>query len=155
MEPKRLTDDELRDIRARAELFKPSDLSDYKLIELYDWAHTQFIVQKLAGYTHVGMVVDELQGRRRMAADIPALLAHADALAAENARLRGERRVMHDVLLTLVSHIHMRAHPSNRTKWVCPYCKGTHKSLTALEEGEGHTENCPYAAARALLEGGA
>lgn len=94
--------------------------------------------------------------------DIPALLAHAsalaadrDALAAENARLRGERRVMHDVLLTLVSHIHMRAHPSNRTKWVCPYCKGTHKSLTALEEGEGHTENCPYAAARALLEGGA
>ena len=40
MEPKRLTDDDLRAIRARAELFKPSDLSDYKLIELYDWAHT-------------------------------------------------------------------------------------------------------------------
>lgn len=92
---------------------------------------------------------------RRFLEAARALLDHSDALAAENARLRGERRVMHDVLLTLVSHIHMRAHPSNRTKWVCPYCKGTHKSLTALEEGEGHTENCPYAAARALLEGGA
>ena len=90
-----------------------------------------------------------------LAADIPALLVHIRAQDAANARLREERRVMHDVLLTLVSHIHMRAHPSNRTKWVCPYCKGTHKSLTALEEGEGHTENCPYAAARALLEGGA
>ena len=77
----------------------------------------------------------------------------ADALAAENVRLREERRALHDALLTLVSHIHMRAHPSNRTKWVCPYCKGTHKSLTALEEGEGHTESCPYAAARRVLDG--
>jgi len=64
-----------------------------------------------------------------------------------------ERRVLHDALLTLVSHIHMRAHPSNRAKWICPYCKGTHSSLTALEEGEGHMENFPYAAAQQVLKG--
>ena len=125
----KLTDDELRAVRARVEAYE----------------------RKLDGHWLASNM--ELEGMG-LAREVPRLLAHADALAAEVARLRGDRRAMHDALLTLVSHIHMRAHPSNRMKWVCPYCKGTHKSLTALEEGEGHTESCPYAAARRALEGG-
>jgi hypothetical protein len=156
MEPKRLTDDELAAIRARAEAATPGRWNrPYDaLIDMQ--LEARLVVGNVAGY-EIAICENRADAEfiAHARADIPALLAHADALAAENARLRGERRVMHDVLLTLVSHIHMRAHPSNRTKWVCPYCKGTHKSLTALEEGEGHTENCPYAAARALLEGGA
>jgi hypothetical protein len=146
MEPKRLTDDDLRAIRARAELFKPSDLSDYKLIELHDWAHTQFIVQKLAGYTHVGMVVDELQGRRRMAADIPALLAHADALAARVADLEAALRKVCEAAV----YVQVGAYTGDVSQ-LCIVCDTETEGDGALH----HAPGCPVAAALALLEGGA
>lgn len=104
MEPKRLTDDDLRAIRARMEAATPGpwtvehemkydvNESTAYLSELH-LAGKQETVKIYCGPGHAAPQVYDLVFLAYARADIPALLAHADALAAEVARLREEREL--------------------------------------------------------------
>jgi len=109
----RLTDDDLRAIRARVEA----------------WRKNQSLW---------GPVETELTRDIMVNLDIPALLAHADALAAENARLR---EALGDIIEGASKYDYGE-------KGGYPYCALCDETYGA------HAPDCPIAAARRALEGG-
>ena len=108
MEPKRLTDADLRAIRARVEaVVRGNDerweWREDELLALWDDDHCQPVLNDSPEYGPRLPADAEFIAHAR--ADIPALLAHADALAAENDALREDHSRLQVVLWTLLNEL--------------------------------------------------
>ncbi len=141
MEPKRLTDADLRAIRARVEaVVRGNDerweWREDELLALWDDDHCQPVLNDSPEYGPRLPADAEFIAHAR--ADIPALLGHADALAAENARLR---EALGDIIEGASKYDYGE-------KGGYPYCALCDETYGA------HAPDCPIAAARRALEGG-
>ncbi len=122
-----MTDDDLRAIRARVEA----------------WRKNQSLW---------GPVETELTRDIMVNLDIPALLAHADALAAENDALRDALAALVDAEAHGTPGGYIGVDPSGETyDRHCTYCYTSWQ----LGEPERHDTDCPIASARRVLDGSA
>jgi hypothetical protein len=147
MEPKRLTDDDLTAIAARAEAATPGRWNrPYDaLIDMQ--LEARLVVGNVAGY-EIAICENRADAEfiAHARADIPALLAHADALAAENARLR-------DALAALVS----TRDDDGSEPWFVKAPQGGVRCICCGEDfayvGKfHHAPDCPIAAAKRALD---
>jgi hypothetical protein len=150
MEPKRLTDDELRAIRARAEAATPGRWNrPYDaLIDMQ--LEARLVVGNVAGY-EIAICENRADAEfiAHARADIPALLAHADALAAENARLGDALAELVDAEAHGTPGGYIGVDPSGETHdRHCTYCYTSWQ----LGEPERHAPDCPIAAGRRAEE---
>lgn len=138
MKPKRLTDDELAAIAARAEAATPGPWQVVPRCTERDWdiegPEEAYYRGQFARRTDAEFIA-------HARADIPALLAHIRAQDAATARLRDALR---DVCAA--------------AEYVDPYEEGMDQCLLCncwREDGHfKHDDDCPVGAARALLDGG-
>jgi len=136
------------DIRARLEAVTPGEWRafDHEEAEFYEIAPNE----RVGAWWLEGPAMVEYGDYSCFARNDAEFIAHAPG---DMRLLLARIADLEEALAGLRSVTNMKLLPHARGVWYCPVCRAESKSLTELEQGKGHKDNCEYVEALLVQKG--